>query len=245
MKKRVWITGASSGIGSAVALEFAKRGYDLVLSGRNIDALTTLSQHTGGFVLPFDITNQQENLAASQLLLEKFGSIDIVFLNAGTCEYVDVKEFDSLIFERVLKTNFLGMVYGIEAALPLLRKSAFPHLVGMSSTVSYLGLPRAAAYGASKAAINNMLQSLRCDLYQEAIPVSIVCPGFVKTPLTDRNDFAMPNIISAEKAAAYIVNGVEKKQYEIAFPLFFALILKFMAILPQRLSTSLIARYLG
>jgi short-subunit dehydrogenase len=245
MKKRVWITGASSGIGKAVALEFATRGYDLVISGRNIKELDALSKTTQAFVLPFDITNREANLQASQLLLEKFGSIDTVFLNAGTCEYVDVKQFDSLLFERVLKTNFLGMVYGIEAALPLLRKSRFPQLVGMSSTVSYIGLPRAEAYGASKAAINNMLQSLRCDLRKENIAVSIVCPGFVKTPLTDRNDFTMPSIISAEKAANIIVNGIEEKKYEIYFPLFFSLALKFIAILPNRLSTYLIAKYIS
>ena len=107
------------------------------------------------------------------------GGLDIAFLNAGTCEYVDVAAFDSALFERTIRTNFLSMVYGIEAALPLLRQSPAPQLVGMSSTVAYRGLPRSEAYGASKAAIKNLFESLQVDLAPEGISVSVVCPGFV------------------------------------------------------------------
>jgi len=244
MGQRVWITGASSGIGKAVAVEFAKRGYNLVISGRNVAALEEVAKITHAFVLPFDVTGREANLTAANIIFKQFGSIDIVLLNAGTCEYLDVHKFDSSLFERVLKTNFLSMVYGVEASLPLLRASKTPHLVGMSSTVSYIGLPRAEAYGASKAAIRNMLQSLRCDLAPEKISVSIIYPGFVKTPLTDRNDFAMPGIISAEKAAQFIVTGIEKKRNEIYFPILFSLSLKFIAILPNKLSTYLITKFM-
>jgi short-subunit dehydrogenase len=236
MKTHVWITGASSGIGRAVALEMANRGYDLIISGRNVDALKQLSDLTGAYVLAFDATDRQANLDAAQELKQHYGSIDIVFLNAGNCEYVHVEEFKSDIFERMIKTNFLSMVFGVEAALPLLRSSTKPQLIGMSSAVAFLGLPRSEAYGASKAAIRNFLQGLRLSLHQEKIKVSIVYPGFVKTPLTDKNDFPMPLLITAEQAAKKIATGIEKKKLDIYVPVFFVQITRLLSILPSKVS---------
>jgi short-subunit dehydrogenase len=236
MKTHVWITGASSGIGRAVALEMANRGYDLIISGRNVDALKQLADLTGAYVLAFDATDRQANLDAAQDLKQRYGSIDIVFLNAGNCEYVHVEEFKSDIFERMIKTNFLSMVFGVEAALPLLRSSTKPQLIGMSSAVAFLGLPRSEAYGASKAAIRNFLQGLRLSLYQEKIKVSIVYPGFVKTPLTDKNDFPMPLLITAEQAAKKIATGIEKKKLDIYVPVFFVQITRLLSILPSKVS---------
>lgn len=237
---RVWITGASSGIGRAVALEMAKRNYHLIISGRNQLNLAELAKLTNAEVIPFDVTDRAQNLAAAAKIKTLFDSVDIVFLNAGNCEYVDVKQFDSAIVERMIKTNFLSMVYGVEAALPLLRASKNPHLVGMSSSVAYFGLPRSEGYGVSKAAIRSFFQSLRIDLLSEKIPVSIVLPGFIQTPLTDKNDFPMPQRISAEKAAKKIVDGIEAKKHEILVPFLFAWTLRLLGCLPSRLSTFLV-----
>jgi len=148
--------------------------------------------------------------------------------------------FDAGLLKRVMDINFMGFVYGVEAALPLLREGNAPHLVGMSSTVAYTGLPRAEAYGASKAAIRYFLQALRVDLLPQKIDVSIICPGFVKTPLTDLNDFPMPMQISAETAARSIRKGMERRSHEIRFPVLFALILRVVAVLPSRLRTRLL-----
>lgn len=239
----VWITGASSGIGQAVALEMAKRGgYRLIISGRNLVALNALAEQSGAEVIAFDVADRGANMHAAAQIKEKFNAVDIVFLNAGNCEYVDVKNFDSALFERMIKTNFLSMVYGVEAALPLLRASKHPHLVGMSSSVAYLGLPRSEAYGASKAAIRNFLQCLRVDLLPEKIPISIVLPGFIKTPLTDKNNFPMPGCISAALAAKIIVNGIEKKKPEIIMPRLFVWSLKVVSYLPSCISTFLITK---
>jgi len=134
------------------------------------------------------------------------------------------------------------MVYGIEAVLPLLRQSPAPQLVGMSSTVAYRGLPRSEAYGASKAAIKNLFESLQIDLAREAFRVSVVCPGFVRTPLTDRNDFPMPFRIEADEAARRIVDGIEAGKPEIHFPRRFSLLFKLMTLLPDRLYIRLCAR---
>ena len=242
--RHVWVTGASTGIGRAVTIELARRGARVVASARNESALDTLVRECGDRVqaLPLDVTDLQANRWAAEEISRRMGGLDIVFLNAGTCEYVDVASFDSALFERTIRSNFLSMVYGIEAALPLLRQSPAPQLVGMSSTVAYRGLPRSEAYGASKAAIKNLFESLQIDLAREAFRVSVVCPGFVRTPLTDRNDFPMPFRIEADEAARRIVDGIEAGKPEIHFPRRFSLLFKLMTLLPDRLYIRLCAR---
>ena len=242
--RHVWVTGASTGIGRAVTIELARRGARVVASARNESALDTLVRECGDRVqaLPLDVTDRQANRRAAEEISRRMGGLDIVFLNAGTCEYVDVASFDSALFERTIRSNFLSMVYGIEAALPLLRQSPAPQLVGMSSTVAYRGLPRSEAYGASKAAIKNLFESLQIDLAREAFRVSVVCPGFVRTPLTDRNDFPMPFRIEADEAARRIVDGIEAGKPEIHFPRRFSLLFKLMTLLPDRLYIPLCAR---
>lgn len=243
--RRIWITGASSGIGRAVALELDRRGATIIASARSRDGLEQLAKDAGSgrvHPLPLDVTDRQATLAAAQTIRQQEGGLDIAFFNAGTCEYVEVRRFDSAMFERVLQTNFLSMVYGIEAALPLLRQSQHPHLVGMSSAVAYGGLPRTEAYGASKAAVKHLLESLRIDLQREHIPVSIVCPGFVKTPLTDLNDFPMPFAISAEQAAKHIADGIAAQRHEIHFPKRFSIPFKLLALFPSRLYTALCSK---
>lgn len=242
--RHVWVTGASTGIGRAVTIELARRGARVVASARNESALDTLVRECGDRVqaLPLDVTDRQANRWAAEEISRRMGGLDIAFFNAGICEYVDVASFDSALFERTIRSNFLSMVYGIEAALPLLRQSPAPQLVGMSSTVAYRGLPRSEAYGASKAAIKNLFESLQIDLAREAFRVSVVCPGFVRTPLTDRNDFPMPFRIEADEAARRIVDGIEAGKPEIQFPRRFSLLFKLMTLLPDRLYIRLCAR---
>ncbi len=242
--RRVWVTGASAGIGRAVTIELVRREARVVASARNAAALDALVRECGDRVLalPLDVTDRQANRRAAEDISRRVGGLDIAFLNAGTCEYVDVASFDSALFERTIRTNFLSMVYGIEAILPLLRKSPSPQLVGMSSTVAYRGLPRAEAYGASKAAIKNLFESLHIDLARDGIRVSVVCPGFVRTPLTDRNNFPMPFRIEADEAACRIVDGIEAGKPEIHFPRRFSLLVKFLILVPDRLYARLCAR---
>ncbi len=240
--KRVWITGASSGIGKAVALELAKRGAKVAISARNQPLLHDVADEMGKentLVVPLDVTIKSQNQSAVKRIEEHWGGLDIAFFNAGTAEYIDIKNFDSGIFERAITTNFLSMVYGIEAVLPSLRNSTTAQLGGMSSTVSFAGIPRAEAYGASKAAIRNMLQGLRIHLQQENIDVFTVCPGFVRTPLTDKNDFPMPMRIEVDEAANIIVNGIAKRKPEIHFPKVFSWTYKLLSFLPSGLYTRL------
>jgi len=221
--RRYWLTGASSGIGAALAEEILKTGAHLAVSSRDVATLKVLSQRYPGQVLVVagDLTNSQTVREIGEQIALEWGSLDSVILNAGTCEYVDAKQFDATIVEHVVRTNLLASSYCIEAALPLLRKGTAPHLVGMASSVTYVPLPRAEAYGASKAGLRYLFESLRIDLADEGIEVTIISPGFVETPLTAKNDFPMPLSWPAEKAASHIFGRLKDRPLEIAFPALF------------------------
>ena len=239
----VWITGASSGIGEALAKALAQKGCQLVLSSRSLEKLQAVSQgmNCPFLLLPFDITKAQEHPKAVAQIEERFGKLDTVILNAGDCLYVD-QNFDPKIFEHMISTNFLSQVYGISASLPLLKKSRNPHIVMISSRVVYLPLPRAEAYGASKAALRYLGESLRIHLANQKIAVSLVYPGFVTTPLTEKNDFSMPGIITAQEAAQKIILGIEKQKCTIAFPRRFILFMRCFALLPEPLKEFLLKK---
>ena len=229
----IWLTGASSGIGEALADELAPRCKALIISARSEDKLRPLAdRHSNVTVITADITDEESLRGAASAIEKKYGQLDTLIANAGTCEYVDVTDFDTALFRRVFETNMMGLVNTTAAALPLLQKSQRGYLVGVGSSVSMLAMPRAQAYGSSKAAVAHFLESMKADLKAMGIDVSLVSPGFVKTPLTDANDFPMPMRISAEQAAEEIVKGVEKRQWHIHFPKGFTRILWFIGQLP-------------
>jgi|TARA_B110000977_G_scaffold43147_1_gene58413 short-subunit dehydrogenase len=242
--KVIWLTGASSGIGRALAIALSQFDCELYLSARSRKNLEqTASQCSSKaqvHLLPADLCLKSSNQTICSEIQQHQGRLDLAILNAGSCEYVDVDAFDSTVFEELIKTNFLSMVYGIESALPLLEQSEHAKLVGMSSVASYIGIPRSEAYGASKAAIFNMLSALRVSLSTKNICTQVICPGFVATELTARNDFPMPALISAEKASMAILNGMAKNHFEIHFPKRMSLSLKFLAYLPERLRFALL-----
>ncbi|MCA4962830.1 SDR family NAD(P)-dependent oxidoreductase [Pseudomonas sp. Y24-6] len=221
--RRYWLTGASSGIGAALAEEILKTGAHLAVSSRSTAPLKALAQRYPGQVLIVagDLTNSQTVREIGEQITEQWGSLDTVILNAGTCEYIDAQQFDASIIEYVVRTNLLASAYCVEAALPLLRAGTAPHLVGVASSVTYLPLPRAEAYGASKAGLRYMFESLRIDLAREGIEVTVVSPGFVDTPLTAKNDFPMPLSWPVDKAARHIFAKLNNRPLEIAFPALF------------------------
>ncbi|MEO8376356.1 MAG: SDR family NAD(P)-dependent oxidoreductase [Candidatus Sumerlaeota bacterium] len=240
----VWITGASSGIGAACAEEFARRGAKVAISARDEKKLNALADKIGAaqcIAIPLDVTDRAANAHAVARIKAAWGRIDTAFLNAGTWQAMDLPNFDSASFKRTFDVNVLGIVHGIEAVLPELIANR-GHLVGMSSSVAYRGIPRAESYCASKAAIRAMLQALRCQLLQRHVAVSIVMPGFVKSPLTDKNDFPMPFLMEVDDAAKVIANGVAKKKSEIAFPFPFIAMMKLMSWLPDSVYTSIMSK---
>jgi len=222
----VLITGASSGIGKQLAMDYATEGWKVTACGRDPAKLEALNlTHPVIDTLSFDMTD----LSLTRQALA-WVQADLVILCAGTCEYLDNGIVDAEKVARVLNTNVLGPVNCLDALLPGLQTGARIALVG--STASLVPLPRAEAYGASKAALAYFARSLALDLTPRGIHVSLVMPGFVKTPLTERNDFPMPMMVSVEQASRFIRKGLARGSADIAFPPLFALLLKTVALLP-------------
>ena len=224
---KIVITGATSGIGRQLAIDYQNEGHEVWALGRNEQALSEL-RALGLSTGQVDLTDREATLA----WFASFESLDLAILNAGTCEYIDMPVFDSALIQRVMRANVETVAISIEVVLPFLRQSSNGHLAVLGSSAAYLPLPRAEAYGASKAAIAYMVEALRLDLAGENIALSLICPGFVKTPLTDRNDFPMPFLITVEEASDYIRQGLLKKRAEIHFPKRFTYILKLLSLLP-------------
>ncbi|TLU67380.1 SDR family NAD(P)-dependent oxidoreductase [Thalassotalea litorea] len=226
--KQVLITGATSGIGRSLALHYARNGFSVTACGRNEARLSELCNHHDNLKsLAFDITDSEQVIEASSTL-EAF---DIVILNAGDCEYIDnAANFDGALFKRVIGVNLLAMGDLLEHLIGKIRRGG--QLVFVSSSVTYLPLPRAEAYGASKAGIDYLAKTLAIDLAPENIAVTLVQPGFIKTPLTDKNDFSMPFLLTAEQAAQRIYVGVEKRKKILDFPKRFTYLLRLLACMP-------------
>ncbi len=236
-EKRVyWITGASSGIGMEVARALAKARNYVFVSARSEEKLACLHEaypeNIG--IIPLDVTDPHSIATAEQLLNEKTDHLDTLVACAGTCEYDDHLALPVDLYERVTRTNYLGTVETVRVALPLLRKSQLsPHIAAVSSLSAVVPFPRAAAYGASKAALDYFLQSLQIDLKPENISVTSIRPGFVDTPLTQRNDFDMPFIITSKEAAARIVKALHKRPMFFDFPRRLAIPIKMMRCFPR------------
>ncbi len=227
---RILITGATSGIGKQLALDYHPENHEVWAAGRNqgiLDELASSELNTG----KVDLANRQESLDRFSTI----DSLDVAFPNSGTSEYIDIPHFDSELSARVTRTNVESMAFSIEGVLPLLKKGHNTLLVGVGTSAACLHLPRDEAYVASKAAIAYMIDTLRVTLAPYNIDVTLVCPGFVKTPLTDLNDFPMPFLISVEKASAYIRKGIERRKKEIHFPQRFTLLMKLLSLLPRSL----------
>ena len=224
-QQRYWITGASSGIGYALTLELVQKGHEVIVSSRNKESLDKLALKYPGMiqVLPCDVANDKEMANLFIENLPALNHLDGIFLCAGICEYIDLPNFNIASFKKAFSVNFQGTVNSCAAAYHLLDNSALrkqgekPFILGLCSMSSYLGFPRAEAYGASKAAMAYFLNSLRADI-GERIDVIPVFLGFVDTPMTAQNDFPMPFIVSPEEAAKGILNKLKKRPLRINFP---------------------------
>lgn len=241
--KQVLITGASSGIGLQLATDYAHGGWQVYACGQNQQRLQQLVDKleltaTGKIIpLVFDVTNFEQT---QQVVSQLEALPELVILNAGTCEYIDNGIIDSALFKRVFEVNFFGIIHCLEAIQD--RFTAATHLVFISSSAAYTALPRAEAYGASKAALSYLSNGLAIDLKQKVKAVTLVNPGFVATPLTNKNDFPMPMIVSCEYASDKIRQGILNQQAEIHFPKKFTFILKAIALLPVAVQRAIIQK---
>jgi NADP-dependent 3-hydroxy acid dehydrogenase YdfG len=238
MPKIAWLTGASTGIGRAVALRLAADGWRIAASARNADALARLAAEAPpGAITPYplDVTDGEACLACADRIERELGPVDFAMFNAGTHRPMKAEDFSSAIVRQLLDINVMGVAHGLEAVLPRLIARQSGRVMIVASIAGYRGLPTAAAYGASKAALINMAEALRPELMAKGVILQLVNPGFVKTPLTDQNTFEMPFLISAEEAADAILRGMRSDRFEIAFPTTFAWLMKFVRVLPDRI----------
>jgi len=237
--KTILITGASSGIGKELAIELSKLNCKLVLVARRIKLLNNLITEISSnskaefFPLKCDVSKKVEVEDAYKKSIDKFGKIDIAILNAGFGESMKVDEYSSNLAELTFGANVFGIIYWVEQLLPdFIKRRESGTIVGVSSLADNRGFSESGFYCASKAAASVYLEGLRIELAKHNIKVITVKPGFVKTPMTDKNDFKMPLLMPAEKAAKIIIEGIKKEKRIIQFPLAVVLVTKFIGLLP-------------
>lgn len=246
----VWITGASSGIGRAVALEHARRGWTVAVTARREPDLESLAEDASslaGRILayPGDVTDSAAVAAIAASIVAAHGPIARMILNAGAYLPVSASKLEVGAFRRSFDLNLMGVVNGLAAVLPAMIARGHGQVAITGSVAGYGGLPNAAAYGATKAGLINLAASLRFDLDNDGVLMQIASPGFVKTAATDSNAFPMPFLMEAGAAATRYVDGLDTTRFEIVFPRRFALILKALNILPYRVYFAAVSRATG
>ncbi len=248
--KSVWITGASSGIGRALAIKMASENWQVAASARSLEKLETLASESidlPGNIYPFDldITDTSNIRIVLDRIERDFGMIDLAVLNAGTHVADDATTLTGEHISALLQLNVVGTVECLHSVLDKMRRRGVGHVAIVSSLAGYGGLPGASAYGASKAALINLTESLRPELAEAGIKLQLINPGFVRTPLTDKNDFEMPFLMEADRAVNALYNGLLGNRFEITFPRRFALLMKLLQLMPYRLYFRITRRLLG
>ncbi|HML81263.1 MAG TPA: SDR family NAD(P)-dependent oxidoreductase [Thiomonas arsenitoxydans] len=241
-ERRVWVIGASTGIGRATAIALLQRGARVAVSARNAQAL---QQIDGALPIPLDVTDAQALRAAMQSLQRDWGGLDLLLYCAGTYRPMRATEFDLASALQHDDVNYRGALHALDAALPLFNAQRAGHIALVSSVAGFGGLPQALAYGPTKAALINLAETLYLDLHPLGIGVHVINPGFVETPLTAQNTFAMPALITPEQAAAAILAGLEAGRFDIHFPRRFTLWLKLLRLLPRGLYFRIVSRFTG
>lgn len=248
--RTAFLVGASAGIGRALALELLDRGWHVAAGARREQPLQELAAARPDAGRRFhaqtlDVTDRDGFGEAYQAVERAIGPVDTLIVNAGDYEPMPLADFDPELFRRLMEVNFQGAVNALAAALPAMLARGRGQILLTASLSAYRGLPRAAPYGASKAALLNMAESLHPELARRGVRLRVINPGFVRSRLTDKNDFSMPDIVSPEYAAAYIARRLGGRGFEIAFPPRFALALKTLRLLPYRLYFAAIRRMVG
>lgn len=242
--QRVWLIGASSGIGEATARLLMQRGARVALTSRKRDALVALG---GGraHIAVADVADRDQLEAAFDDVCARLGGIDVALINAGTHRPVRAWELDAAAAEQLVQVNLVGAINAAALVAPYFAERGAGRLAITASVAGYGGLPTGLVYGATKAALINFTETLYLDLAPKGVAVHLINPGFVKTPLTDLNDFKMPALISAEEAARDILAGIERGDFEIHFPKRFTRTLKLLNLLPYQLYFPFVHRITG
>ena len=243
-KKTIWITGGSTGIGKALAIKFANKGWNVAVSARRSELLDELSKSYENISsFPLDVTDKEKCKEIFNKIKHQYQNIDIWFFSTGTWDPKKEKDIDVDQIENVFKVNFFGTVTSITAVEQYFRDKKNGIITVVSSIAGYRGLPNSTGYGPSKSALNNLAESLFFDFKRYNVRVCLVSPGFIKTPMTDKNDFKMPFLKTPEYAADKIYDGlVNKNVFEIHFPKSLTLILKILSFLPSKIYFGIIGK---
>jgi len=240
--QRVWLIGASSGIGEALAQRLIYLGARVAVTSRDAAALKNLG---ASYVAPADVTDAVALAAAHGAVAAAFGGLDAVFVNAGTHLPMRAWELDAAAAARLVHVNLIGAMNAVALVAPGFAERGGGRIALTASVAGYGGLPTGLVYGATKAALINFAETLYLDLAPRGVGVHLFNPGFVKTPLTDKNDFKMPALISSEEAACAILDGIQAGEFETHFPKRFTRALKLLRLLPYRLYFPLVHRLTG
>ena len=243
-KKTIWITGGSTGIGKALAIKFSNKGWNVAISARRVELLDELSnQHENITAFPLDVTNKIKCNEVFDQIINKYTNLDICFFSTGTWNPKKEKDIDVEQIEEVFKVNFFGTVNSIKAVEQFFKNQKSGIITIVSSIAGYRGLPNSTGYGPSKSALNNLAESLYFDFKRFNVRVCLVSPGFIKTPMTDKNDFKMPFLKTPEYAANKIYDGlINKENFEIHFPKVLTVMLKILSFLPSKIYFSLVGK---
>lgn len=231
-----WVTGASAGIGRALAEELARRGWAVAISARRATELDAMAAANPKFIAaPCDISDAASVEAALAAIEARGRPVALSVLNAGTYLPTEIDAFDLAQWRTQIEVNLNGTASCLAALLPRLLARGSGQVAFVASVAGYRGLPRAGAYGATKAALINLAESLRLELAPRGICVSLVNPGFIRTPLTDKNDFPMPFLMEVAPAARRMADGLASGRFETTFPKRFTWLLKALRVLPYAL----------
>ena len=243
-QKKIWITGASSGIGKALAEKFAKENWKVAISARRKEILDEMAKNGNIFSYPLDVTNTDQVSNTFTKIINDFDDLDLCVFSSGTYDPKLEQEINIKQNKFVMETNFFGVLYCIKSVEKYFKNRKKGHISIVSSVAAYRGLPNSSGYGPSKAALTNLTESLYFDFKKHDVRISLVSPGFIKTPLTDKNEFPMPFIKSPEFAAEKIFNGLTKgNSFETHFPKQLTLLLKFLRVLPYKIYLFLIDKF--
>jgi len=244
--KRVWVIGASSGIGEACTQALLLKGAKVALSSRRAERLNVIANTAKvdqTLVIPLDVTDDIQLQDGYKTIVNTWGGIDLLLFVSGMYVPLRADNFDFKIAEKTIDANLLGPMRAVALVMPEMLKAHSGHIAIVGSVAGYSGLPKALAYGPSKAAIINFCENLYYDLLPTGVSMHMISPGFVATEATAKNDFEMPALISAEEAASEILTGIQQGEFDIHFPKRFTRFLKFLRILPYPIYFWIVRRF--
>lgn len=248
--KRAWITGAGKGIGRALVKALVRDGWTVAASSRTESDLESLAAEvaTASGTLsayPLDVTKPDEVAQTFARIEAELGALDLAVLNAGTHRPISAYDFDAAVVRSLVDTNLMGTVHCLDTVMARFIERRNGGIAVVASVAGYRGLPTAAAYGATKAALINMCEALKPELERAGVTLQLICPGFVDTPLSRKNTFPMPFLIGSDEAAESIVRGLRSNRFEIVFPFRMSLAMKTLRLLPNRLLFAVTRRMVG